>query len=600
MGKKIRDTIHGYIYLSKIEEAVSQHPLFLRLHYVHQTSFTYLTYPNAHSTRYPHSLGVMHVAGEIFASALRNSPPAVIPDLVRAVRDAISQFQPEFPDLGRKGGALAEALITEALTTDLLSEPMYALAGAPGFKISADPQSRKDAEVFVPLVLLYQASRLAALTHDIGHPPFSHIVEYALLDAMPDEYHGHEPRGLEILDNMITGGELDSRHAFRTYPLFSRISIRLARYLLTKESSSPLIGIKMSLLDGPIDADRLDYVRRDAYSAGMVPTYDIRRLVDAAFFRKNPDQRYEIGYKPNCLSAFENFFIARYDLYRWMIYHHDVARRNLSIQRAVRRIVDPNAHLNPTIKKIGLEIRDMASTDPGKYKRFVDSYLLDALWQIDETLSSPANRGSFADEPDLKFYLDVVLGRRNDLLRSFLKGPNDYGPFVNSVIEKSGSTPPADARSARERVKAFHAALTEKFRAVVAECGNNQNVAKVRFAEMIEDKILERDAGRPTDTKIKVYAYYLGTFQAGPDKPTKNGEEERLLCFSTPGDAGSMIPVQSVSPTLAMLQEAWEYSPQLLLFYRHPDGLPLQKGSHDYDMLMESVRGGLKNFMSIV
>ena len=73
MAKKIRDALHGYISLTPIEEAFSNHPLMLRLHFIHQNSFTYLTYPCNHNTRYPHSLGTMHVAGELFTSAIRNS-----------------------------------------------------------------------------------------------------------------------------------------------------------------------------------------------------------------------------------------------------------------------------------------------------------------------------------------------------------------------------------------------------------------------------------------------------------------------------------------------------------------------------------------------
>lgn len=604
MGKKIRDTIHGYIYLTKVEEAVSQHPLFLRLHYVHQTSFTYLTYPNAHSTRYPHSLGVMHVAGEIFSSALRNSKSSDTQDLAKVVRESLRLFHPQFDELSSDPDALLKKVTDEVLKDDLLSEPVYAISGAPRFEPSVSSPGTSvpvNAHVYVPLLLLYQATRLAALLHDVGHPPFSHIVEYALLDVMRDEYKGHEPRGLDIVDEIIRSHDLYTRSAFEDYPHFAKVSLLLCRYILQKEEAgTPFSGIKSSLLDGPIDADRLDYVRRDAHTAGLVPTYDIRRLIDAAFIRKF-DGRYEIGYQPNCLSAFENFFIARYDLYRWMIYHHDVARRNLAMQRAIRILVDTTSQLQPRIRSIGKEFGDMAVGEPKGYRRFVDSYLLDKFWIIYELLEN-GTPGDNSDEPRLKFYLDIVLARRNDALRTLLKRPDNYGQLADMVVAGRCAAQLTDGDKSPENVKRLNGALTERFKETTRQCGGNANVAKVQFGTQVERAIREQlsDDHRPAVNNLNVYAYYMGAFQAGPDKAEADRKpRDRALFFSTPKHPDEKIWVQGVSPTLTMLQEAWAYSPQLLIFYSHPDRDQVVEGSHQHDMLLESVREGLRAFTGI-
>jgi HD superfamily phosphohydrolase len=63
---EIRDPIHGFINLSKDEQRIIDTPEFQRLRRIRQLATTYLLYPSAEHTRFPHSLGVMHVSSLIF------------------------------------------------------------------------------------------------------------------------------------------------------------------------------------------------------------------------------------------------------------------------------------------------------------------------------------------------------------------------------------------------------------------------------------------------------------------------------------------------------------------------------------------------------
>lgn len=62
----IRDPIHGFISLTKDEQRIIDTPPFQRLRRIRQLATTYLLYPSAEHTRFPHSLGVMHVSNLIF------------------------------------------------------------------------------------------------------------------------------------------------------------------------------------------------------------------------------------------------------------------------------------------------------------------------------------------------------------------------------------------------------------------------------------------------------------------------------------------------------------------------------------------------------
>jgi uncharacterized protein len=598
MAKKIRDTIHGYIYLTRVEEAVSQHPLVLRLHYVHQTSFTYLTYPNAHSTRYPHSLGVMHIASEIFSAALKNSDAGIVEELAQTVRSYESAIHNGSRTMSKDG--LMDAMVNEVIKNNLTAEPVYAVWVPPQFKASITAPGAAepiDANVIVPFILLHQAIRLAALLHDVGHPPFSHVVEYSLLEALPEKYKGHEPIGAEILEHLITDTDIRGRSAFQKFPIFSEMCLRLAQILISKDKSSSFYGLKRSLIDGPMDADRLDYVQRDIKSSGIVPAYDIRRLVDAAFFRKC-GAHYEIGYQPNCLSAFENFFMARYDLYRWVIYHHDVVRRNLSIQRALAILLSPKSKLRIEIKQIGEDIAQAACGEARGYRRFVDSFLLDNLWRLLDLLEASYDPHNHPDEADLRFFLSVVLARRNDKLETILKRPDAYAELCKQIHRGGGGG--ASEAADRDSVKWVNDGLSNAFAPIVESYHGNENRAKLAFARQIEGKIQARVDAVHELSNVRVYAYYVGTFQAAPDRTNQLMDvnaplDNRRLFFSSLRRPLEPIWARSVSPTIAMLEEAWSFSPQLLLFYTPQDGGRLAQESGPHTLLMGAVTQGLKD-----
>ena len=66
----IRDPVHGYIYITKLEEAVINSPFFQRLRLIKQTPGASWVYPGANHCRLEHSLGVMHLAGKLATKLL--------------------------------------------------------------------------------------------------------------------------------------------------------------------------------------------------------------------------------------------------------------------------------------------------------------------------------------------------------------------------------------------------------------------------------------------------------------------------------------------------------------------------------------------------
>ena len=71
--QQMTDIINESIQYSGIEKEVIGTPIYNRLHRVLQNSMVYLTYPSNKVKRFEHSVGTMHLAGEIFYYSVCNA-----------------------------------------------------------------------------------------------------------------------------------------------------------------------------------------------------------------------------------------------------------------------------------------------------------------------------------------------------------------------------------------------------------------------------------------------------------------------------------------------------------------------------------------------
>lgn len=546
MSTKTRDNIYEYIFLTRLETAVSSHPLCLRLHYIHQNSFSFLTYPTAHMQRYPHSLGVMHMAGLMFSHATANTIETTIIDhLLSYTELAIKKYS----------GINIDAIVDECRNNKnklITQESIYnAIVGPNRLLDKTDPKK------YLSLIVLFQSVRLAALLHDIGHPPFSHIIEYALQESLPGKYSNHEKVGQKLATVIFQElGDPASSVAsdfVQGNILFSRACFCLTEALM-KDSEPNFHGLYKTLFSGEIDADRLDYVRRDIESTGLTTTsYDTGRILDGLFFRKSrEDGAIEVCLSPNSLSAVETFFAARFHLYRWAIYHHDVVRRNLSIQRALNILLTSNA---PDLPAEVINFRDKLldivtdSADPVAYKRFTDGFLLELLWAvfgaIDRRLA-----GASQKTIDLHLFLDVVLNRKNSRLQSLWKRPDHYADFCASVYRKD---PKSKGEPKRNLVILFNKEINDIFERKFPEERYTKHVGRLVFARTLEE-VINKKIGLEGH---RLHIYYIAKFHAAPTPDYYLSEQ---------GDERT-IQMEDVSPILFSLRTAWDVSPHMLIFY---------------------------------
>jgi HD superfamily phosphohydrolase len=151
-------------------------------------------------------------------------------------------------------------------------------------------------------------ARVAALLHDVGHGPFSHVFEQLLIRDLEKT---HE----DITSWIIEKGELSDKIAKMGYK--PEEVGKLAVGKLHKPSKAFLDQI----ISSGVDVDKQDFIVRDTFHTGAEYGFiDVFRLIHALDVL-GEDLAVELG----ALSALEAFMIARIESFK-SIYFHRVGR----------------------------------------------------------------------------------------------------------------------------------------------------------------------------------------------------------------------------------------------------------------------------------
>ena len=172
--------------------------------------------------------------------------------------------------------------------------------------------------------------RAALILHDIGHGPFSHACEAVL--GVRHEERTRAMLGLPEMRSHLSELEVDAADV-------------LDLILGSTRAKYPVL---CELVSGPnLDADRMDYLLRDAYFTGVTSgRYDADQLV-ASLRIFHLDGHLIMGIDRRGVVALESFVLARYMMFASVYFHHTTRMFERVLQRVLHELWPDPHRLDP-------------------------------------------------------------------------------------------------------------------------------------------------------------------------------------------------------------------------------------------------------------
>jgi HD superfamily phosphohydrolase len=300
-AKIIHDPVWRTIRLEPHEVILVDSPLLQRLRRIHQLGLASYVFPGANYTRFEHSVGVLHQTQRVIEAIKRNARSRSL-----AIRRHLSQQEPILPS--------EEVLL-----------------------------------------------RVTALTHDVGHGFLSHVSERALsristVDGTHNvrqfQKEAKEFFQVPVLNAPPAFGEILSwlcvllpewqgvlsLARVPTWDDSAVLAFRMAQLMCGgRDPKRPFLS---ELISGPLDVDKLDYIPRDCYMAGVPMPVDVDRLLEKIQVvtvpavsipeyceeaQVEPDDSIQVlAVQTSGSRAFEELVISRFLLYEKLYYHQKI------------------------------------------------------------------------------------------------------------------------------------------------------------------------------------------------------------------------------------------------------------------------------------
>lgn len=242
-----------------------------------------------------------------------------------------------------------------------------------------------------------EAAQLAALLHDVGHGPYSHVLEHSLV-----------PLRHEHLTTMIL------------YALNEEFNGKLSMAISIFEGTYPKQFL-CQLVASQLDVDRMDYLNRDSYYSGVVEgTIGNHRLITMM----DVDQG-ELVFEEKAGLSIENYLFSRRLMY-WQVYMHKTSlAAELMLELLLKRCKELRRHefASPSLDYF-------ISLDKSADLKEQKALLLEHFHRIDDSDIDMFLKQCKQSEDSLTSYLATGL-----LSRKFFKIKKTYGPVDEQKLQ---------------------------------------------------------------------------------------------------------------------------------------------------------------------
>ncbi len=311
---QIYDSLYGFIRLTDTEAALINSPYYQRLRWIKQLGFANYIFDGAEHTRFAHAIGVLHCADQ----------------MVRALGKHVSEKE----------------------------------------LFSNQPKSKE--------AKFHQAIRIAAMLHDVGTFPFSHSVEGAYIrfgeklqnqGKLPGKQlsNNHEHLGSFIIKNTdFDGGVTRILHD-------GGLDAGDISKFIKGDSSSMLAN---QILHSDIDADRMDYLMRDAHHTGIKYGHIDKDYILYHLSSFQDGKNEVLAVKENALHAVEDFLIARFAWYSQVVRNSSSAKYDILAAHIAHYLLENKLMIQY------MELFDLVTKNPERFFGFNDVYFMNLIQEL--------------------------------------------------------------------------------------------------------------------------------------------------------------------------------------------------------------------------
>lgn len=247
-------------------------------------------------------------------------------------------------------------------------------------------------------------TQCAALLHDVGHGAYSHTFE-GLFGT------DHEAVTREIITSETTEVNAILRKVSPDFP-------EKVASVISHQYPNPQV---VQLISSQIDADRMDYLLRDAYYTGAVyGQFDLTRILRVMVPTENG-----IAFKYSGMHAVEDYIVSRYQMYM-QVYFHAASR---SMEVLLQKMLARAKFLYPS------HISYFAVTSPRLIPFFEQNHILHDYLGLDDGVMNTYFQSWMTSEDEILSDLASAYINRH-LLKSIKFDRNTIGTDELSVLSK--------------------------------------------------------------------------------------------------------------------------------------------------------------------